>query len=616
MSYSNYQLNQKINNLQNQINGGATLLATNNTWAGTNTFDNNLRLNSTLTDSSGDVGTAGQVLSSTSTATNWITVATGSTYIAYTASATIPTTTNPTLIVLFSGTTAGQTLTIPTLAYSTGQVIQFKNRASVNVTISSGLSTMFLYAPNSSNVTNVSSYTLIPNDTYNLYWIGFAYVQYTPSNTFSTLASPVYNSAIDTASGITALTIGSNVINGNIVIGSALGIGDVSIASAQAIGGTVTIGSANSETTINGTTKLTGPLNVNSSTGSTDQYLASQGASTPIWKTIPSSTWVGTATSNLDMGIYSISAPTINSISNTSTLSICSSQTTGIINIGTGSRLKSISTNQGDINIGTGLNAAFSGSISPIISIGNNTTAGNTTEISIGASATKTTINGPLFLTGAISATGLITADGGIQLPSGDSINVVGNITGSGNISTSGNISVSGTGAIATASAGSFQSNSYESRTTGSSLSIGSSLLTSNILIGSSTALSSTLIKLKSPDVSNPSSVNTTQSATNTTLYGGLMFSNVGVAYTISSNINREYFLVITGATKTITLPTLTIHQIINIKVFSASTMNITAPVVGTLIYPKTGGSSTTTYVMPADSTQKFYCDGSAWYGF
>jgi len=56
----------------------------------------------------------------------------------------------------------------------------------------------------------------------------------------------------DTASGITALNIGSSVVNGNIVIGSALGVGDIAIAGAQAAGGTVTVGSANTETTLNG----------------------------------------------------------------------------------------------------------------------------------------------------------------------------------------------------------------------------------------------------------------------------------------------------------------------------------------------------------------------------
>jgi hypothetical protein len=138
-----------------------------------------------------------------------------------------------------------------------------------------------------------------------------------------------------------------------------------------------------------------------------------------------------------------------------------------------------------------------------------------------------------------------------------------------------------------------------------------------NILIGSSTALSSTLIRLKSPDVSNPSSVNTTQSATNTILYGGLMFASVSVNYTISSNINREFFLVITGSTtRTITMPALTIHQIINIKLLTAASMNITAPVNTTQFYSKTGGNVATTFVMAGDTTQRFYCDGSSWFGY
>jgi hypothetical protein len=124
------------------------------------------------------------------------------------------------------------------------------------------------------------------------------------------------------------------------------------------------------------------------------------------------------------------------------------------------------------------------------------------------------------------------------------------------------------------------------------------------------------LIKVRSPAITNTGSTPSTQAATTTTLYGGLMYATVSATYTIPSNINREFFLVISGLTKTITMPALTIHQIINIKVFSANVMNITAPVAGTNFYPKTGGSSATTYVMPADTTEKFYCDGSSWYGY
>jgi hypothetical protein len=58
-------------------------------------------------------------------------------------------------------------------------------------------------------------------------------------------------SLVDTAAGTTALIIGgSNVVNGNIVIGASLGVGDISIGTTQISGGTVTIGSSAGATTI------------------------------------------------------------------------------------------------------------------------------------------------------------------------------------------------------------------------------------------------------------------------------------------------------------------------------------------------------------------------------
>lgn len=939
MSYSTYQLNQKINNLQNQINNNSESQSLSDVMTIGNTAPIDLNMNSnsitninnvytynleprnttdqmkigsdllqgttigqiplaigsnitdyplvgikiggTLTNIKlfgptnlsssvtlggpltvvSSTGTTDQYLASRGSAVSpvWKTLPlSGATYIGYTASATLPTTPNPTLFVIFSGSTVSQTLTIPPLAYTVGQIIQFKNRASVNVSISSGLSSMFLYGVS----TPATSYTLIPEDTFNLLWNGFAYIQYTPSNTFTKLFSPVINPIVDTLAGSTALTIGSNVFLGNINIGnetafngvinigagsispntpniligannttlqlvkgftfyrditgglglyksyldvddvrtslylgnnittgslrlgSSMTLGDIYIGEAQTAGGIVFIGSVNSETTINGTTKLIGPLNVNSSTGTTDQYLASQGTSTPIWKTLPASTWVGTATSNLNMdtfnircntyrsqsattqltigdnltttgsafdvmlgigtgitgtsavgiaiggastntriygpavisgaltlsnslsasggitattgniitssgnitssgtltagstitagtgitattgdiitssgnitssgtitagtgitvssgnitvssggitasgiitGTTSVNTPTINPLSNTGNLSLGSSQTTGVINIGIGSRTKSLGTAEGNINIGTGLNSLVSGSVSPTINIGNNTTVGNTTEISIGASATKTTINGPLTLTGTTTAT---------------------SISGSGTFTTSSNITTTGTGDIQ--SAGKVKTASLDAvadtATNTVALTIGSNIVNGNIVIGSAlgmgdiaiagahiaggtitvgtTSTQTTingLVKVTSPSIANPGSTPSPQVATNTTLYGGLMWSSVNANYTIPSNINREFFMVIQGVTRTITLPALTIHQIINIKVLSASSMNITAPVAGTQIYPKTGGNFATTYSMPGDSTHTFYCDGSSWFGY
>jgi hypothetical protein len=337
--------------------------------------------------------------------------------------------------------------------------------------------------------------------------------------------------------------------------------------------------------------------------------------------------WIQTVPSN---AMPELNTSTINPVANTTNLGICSSQSSGILNIGTGARTKSNGTGEGNINIGTGINTFTTGTVAPTINIGNNTDTTNITEISIGAVNTNTTINGPLTLTGA---------------------STVQSISGSGLFTTSSNITTTGTGGFSSAG-GDIQATTgkLKAKTLDAvadtavntiALTIGSNVVNGNIVIGSAlgvgdiaiagahlaggtitigTGLTSTtingLIKLKTPIIANAGSTPSSQNATETTLYGGLMWSSVNANYTIPSNINREFFMVIQGVTRTITLPALTIHQIINIKVFSASTMNITAPVVGTNIYPKTGGSVATTYVMPADSTQRFYCDGSSWFGY
>jgi hypothetical protein len=62
----------------------------------------------------------------------------------------------------------------------------------------------------------------------------------------------------DAGAGNTSLSIGPSATSGNIVIGAALGTGDVSIAAAQSAGGTVTIGSSSTATSIGGTLSCTG----------------------------------------------------------------------------------------------------------------------------------------------------------------------------------------------------------------------------------------------------------------------------------------------------------------------------------------------------------------------
>jgi len=56
----------------------------------------------------------------------------------------------------------------------------------------------------------------------------------------------------DTLAGTTALSIGPSAVNGNIIIGAALGVGDVAIGGAQSAGGTISLGSSNTVTTLNG----------------------------------------------------------------------------------------------------------------------------------------------------------------------------------------------------------------------------------------------------------------------------------------------------------------------------------------------------------------------------
>jgi hypothetical protein len=77
------------------------------------------------------------------------------------------------------------------------------------------------------------------------------------------LITPILDCVADTTAGTTALSIGSSVVNGNIVIGAALGVGDIIVGGAQTTGGTVTIGSTNTATTNSGTLTSTGLITAN-----------------------------------------------------------------------------------------------------------------------------------------------------------------------------------------------------------------------------------------------------------------------------------------------------------------------------------------------------------------
>jgi hypothetical protein len=531
--------------IQTTLNAGTTLLTSDNNWTAENTFNGNLTLKSTLKDLSGDIGTAGQVLSSTGAGTNWI--SSGTTYVAYTASTTLSTLVNPTLLVIVSGALIGITITIPS-GYTIGQKIQIKNNASNSITIAT-TDTVYTYA----SISLLNLLTLDSGDVANFYYTGFAWIQYTPSNTFKKLfgnngclAGQTNYVSINTSAlpqtvstvintdmfvflvGSTALKVlsipvvtnvgqimtvknsasvdvslafpSSNVMvfdsltvvsavilksKGTITLywGGAFWIqtvpsntmpelttsgnisstaGSVSASTTLSAGTTITAGtditatagnisstagSVSAGTTITAGTGITstsgniqasggniiGTLLRNgtntgsiSSTGAiagisltTSGNISATAGSVSASTTITAGTGIIATSGDITTSSGSISAsvsvitPTITPIANTSNLGIATTQSSGILNMGIGNRTKTNGTGEGNINIGTGNNTITSGTVAPTINIGNNTALTNLTEISVGATNTKTTINGALSLGTNAYSTINIGANGG-----------------------------------------------------------------------------------------------------------------------------------------------------------------------------------------------------------
>ena len=80
-------------------------------------------------------------------------------------------------------------------------------------------------------------------------------------NATTELNTAILDCITDASAGSTSLSIGPSAVNGDIVIGAALGVGDVSIGVAQGVGGTITFGSVNTVTTLNGNVNATTELN-------------------------------------------------------------------------------------------------------------------------------------------------------------------------------------------------------------------------------------------------------------------------------------------------------------------------------------------------------------------
>jgi len=370
---------------------------------GSEIFPSNVTLQSTLTDASGDVGTAGQILSSTGTGTNWINAGTTTSYLLINAS-TLPTTlstaVNTNYLVYIIGSSLGGSLTIPS-GYPTGQIITIKNGTSIAtpITVIFSSSAVSLF----SNISAVSSTPLLYGDVLSIIWNGAVWFQITSTGDFSaitsrgnilgaslTLGGGNISSVgtINTTSSITSGSGGITATTGNISASAGSVSASTTITAGTGITATsgniaATTGAISSGTTITAGTVLIAPLLRNgASTGS----ISSAGVIT------------GT----------SVIAPSFNASANTDTVGICTTQTTGTLNIGTG--VRDISGLGGAINIGTG-------------------SGGTANPINIGGTGTVTTFGGGITLSKPI------TLPSTTYTPSTTQLGYSASITGSNNAS-------------------------------------------------------------------------------------------------------------------------------------------------------------------------------------
>jgi hypothetical protein len=154
-------------------------------------------------------------------------------------------------MVFFSANTPSNAITINNI--QDNQTLTFKNWSETSTPVTINFSTYGLYLYGTDNGTAAaSSYSLPRGNSIVIKRISGKLYQVTPNNNFPlglTAASDIKTTSgkliggtvdcvTDATAGNTSLAIGPSAVNGNIVIGAALGVGDVSIATAQASGGT------------------------------------------------------------------------------------------------------------------------------------------------------------------------------------------------------------------------------------------------------------------------------------------------------------------------------------------------------------------------------------------
>ena len=336
---------------------------------GSETFSSNVKLQSTLTDTSGSVGTSGQILSSTTTGVSWIN-GVGNSYISYNTSSlpfTLSLASNSNLYILFSGTTnSGGIMTIPTTGITNGTYIHVKNTSSGTVNLSSS------FIQFQSGVSSIGIIDLNAGESFQAYFNGANWVQ-------SSITKKVANLTIE---------------------------------------GTLTVGAFGTDTLIQKANHTTGEeINLYSTTTTGDIFI---GKILPAGNTLRlCNTTSGTSGASVHCANIGIDGSNINNATNPGSgiVKIGNSLTSGALYIGGGSTtaahtsgpiiIGADSTGTGGINIGTDTDL----------------TVPTVDTINIGSATYATHIKGTL------KVNGLLTADGGLTLNTGDLITANGGLT-------------------------------------------------------------------------------------------------------------------------------------------------------------------------------------------
>ena len=336
---------------------------------GSETFSSNVKLQSTLTDTSGSVGTSGQILSSTTTGVSWIN-GLGNSYISYNTSSlpfTLSLASNSNLFILFSGTTnSGGIMTIPTTGITNGTYIHVKNTSSGTVNLSSS------FIQFQSGVSSLGLIDLNAGESFQAYFNGSNWVQ-------SSITKKVTNLTID---------------------------------------GTLTVGAFGTDTLIQKSNHTTGEeINLYSTTTTGDIFI---GKILPAGNTLRlCNTTSGTSGASVHCANIGIDGSNINNATNpgTGTLKLGNSLTSGPLYIGCGSTTAAHTTSP----IIIGADSTATGGIN----IGTDTdlTVPTVDTINIGSATYATNIKGTL------KVNGLLTADGGLTLNTGDLITANGGLT-------------------------------------------------------------------------------------------------------------------------------------------------------------------------------------------